>query len=70
MINGFQLKETHIYINKYKTTTPAIKRTQLPLDLSWTCTVDKVQGLSLMSAVVSFDWRIRSRLTKVRCLWL
>ena len=48
-------EETYIYLNKYKTTSPAIKRTQFPLALSLACTVHKVQGLSLMSAVVSFD---------------
>ena len=45
----------YIYINKYKTTSPAIKRTKSPLALWWTSTVHKVQSVSLMSAVVSFD---------------
>ena len=48
-------EETYIYINKYKTTSPSIKRTQFPLALSWACMVHKVQNLRLMSAVVSFD---------------
>ena len=48
-------EEISIYLNKYKTTSPAIKRTQFPVVLSWACTVHKVQGLSLTSAVVSFD---------------
>ena len=48
-------EETYIYINKYKTTSPSIKRTQFPLALSWAYTVHKVQNLRLMSAVVSFD---------------
>ena len=48
-------EETSIYLNKYKTTSSAIKRTQFPVVLSWACTVPKVQGLSLISAVVSFD---------------
>ena len=48
-------EETYMYLNKYKTISPAIKRTQFPLALSWACTVNKVQGLSLMSVVVSSD---------------
>ena len=34
---------------------PSVKRTQFPLTLSWACTVHKVQGLSLIEGVVSFD---------------
>ena len=48
-------EETSIYINKCKITSSAIKRTQFPLMLSWACTVHKVQGLSLNSAVINFD---------------
>ena len=48
-------EETSIYPNKYKTISPAIKRTQFPVVLSWACTVHKVHGLSLTSAVVSFN---------------
>ena len=48
-------EEIYIYLNKYKTTSPSIKRTQFPLALSWACTVHKVQNLRLMSAVVNFD---------------
>ena len=47
---------TSIYLNKYKTTSPTIKRTQFPAVLSWACTVHRVQGLSLTSAAVSFDF--------------
>ena len=32
-------EQTSIYFNKYKTTSPAIKRTQFPEVLSWACTV-------------------------------
>ena len=47
-------EETSIYLNKYKSTSLAIKRAQFPLVLSWACTIHKVQGLSLTSAVLSF----------------
>ena len=48
-------EETSIYINKYKTASSAINRTQFLLMLSWACRVHKVQGLSLNSAVISYD---------------
>ena len=48
-------EESYMYLNKYKTTSSAIQRTQFPLALLWVCAVQNVQGLSLMSAVVSFD---------------
>ena len=35
--------------------SPSIKRTQIPLILSWACTIHKVQGLSLEEGVVDFD---------------
>ena len=60
-------EETSIYLSKYKSTSPAIKRTQFPFVLSWACTVHKVQGLSLTSAAVSFDLT-RSHLMKVKCM--
>ena len=47
--------KTSIYLNKYKTTSPANKRTQIPVVLSQACTVHNMQGLSLTSAVASFD---------------
>ena len=48
-------EETSIYLRKDKSTSPAIKRTKFPLVSSWPYTIHKVQGLSLTSAVVSFD---------------
>ena len=48
-------EETSIYLNKYKTTSPAIKRTKFLVVLSWACTVHKVHFLTLTSPVVSFD---------------
>ena len=47
--------ETDIHIKKNILSSPAIKRTQFPLKLSWACTVHKVQGLSLKEIVVSFE---------------
>ena len=35
--------------------SPCIRRTQFPLALSWTCTIHKVQGLSLNEGVVRFE---------------
>ena len=48
-------EKTSIYLTIYKSTPPAIKRTEFLLVLSWACTVHKVQGVSLTPAVVSFD---------------
>ena len=42
------------YLNKYKSTSPAIKKPKFRLVLSRACTVHKVQGLSSTSAVASF----------------
>ena len=44
-----------IRTNSKKDSSPAIKRTQFPLTLSWGCTVHKVQGLSLDKIVLSCD---------------
>ena len=52
-------EETSIYFNKYKSTSPAIKKTQFPIVISWVCTVHKVQGLRLTSGVVSFTSKSR-----------
>ena len=61
---------TSIYLNKYKITSPAINRTQFPLMLSWTCTVHKVQDLSLNSAVISLDLENKNCSIKDRCMLL
>ena len=47
-----QKYETTVLIKKNK---PPIKRTQFPLVLSWSCTVHKVQGLSLSDGVISYE---------------
>ena len=57
-------EETSIYFNKYKSISPAIKRTQFPIVLSWLCTVHKVQGLRLTSGVVSFDFEKQTSLNE------
>ena len=46
--------EANIPISK-GSVSPSIKRTQLPLALSWKCTIHKLQSLSLNEGVVSFD---------------
>lgn len=47
--------EPKMKIKLNKDTSPFIQRTQFPLMVSWACTSHKMQGLSLDSAVVSFD---------------
>ena len=49
-----QKYETTFLIKKNKP-QPSIKRTQFPLVLSWSCTVHKVQGLSLSDGVISYE---------------
>lgn len=46
---------TDIKTNEKKSSSPIIKRTKFPFMLSWACSVHKVQGLSLNTAVISFD---------------
>ena len=57
-------EETSIYFNKYKSTSPAIKKTQFPIVISWVCTVHKEQGLRLTSGVVSFDFEKQTSLNE------
>ena len=47
--------ETDIHINKKNLFSPAIKRTQFPLVLSWATSIHKVQSLSVSEAVISFE---------------
>ena len=47
--------ETDIHVNKKNLSSPAIKRTQFPLVLSWATSIHKVQSLSVTEAVISFD---------------
>ena len=47
--------DTKIKIKPRTINLPTIQRTQFPLMLSWACTIHKVQGLSLQTAVISFD---------------
>ena len=47
--------DTQIKIRERSINSPTIQRTQFPLILSWACTVHKVQGLSLQTAVISFN---------------
>ena len=50
----FQKYETTFPIKKNKL-QPSSKITQFPLVLSWSCTVHKVQGLSLSDGVISYE---------------
>ena len=49
-----QKYETNFPIKRNKL-QPLIKSTQFPLVLSWSCTVNKVQGLSLSDGVTSYE---------------
>ena len=59
----FARKRNWVPIQKYETTfpikknklQPSIKRTQFSLVLSWSCTIHKVQGLSLSDGVISYE---------------
>ncbi|XP_066910247.1 uncharacterized protein [Clytia hemisphaerica] len=47
--------ESTFATRKNKQKSPMVRRTQFPLILSYACTSHKVQGLTLQSAVVSFE---------------
>ena len=47
--------ESTFNLKKSFVNSPSVCRTQFPLMLSWACTCHKVQGLSLQSAVISFE---------------
>ena len=47
--------EANFNTKKRISKSPCIRRTQFPLMLSWACTCHKVQGLSITSAVISFE---------------
>ena len=53
--------ETDIHVNKRNLSSPAIKRTQFPLVLSWATSIHKVQSLSVSEAVISFDLQRQKR---------
>ena len=55
--NWIYIERTEATFSPKKNRYVVVKRTQFPLILSWACTCHKVQGLSLQSAVISFDLR-------------
>ena len=46
-----------IKVRPGKASSPEIQRIQFPIVLSWSCTVHKVQGLTLENVVVSLNLR-------------
>ena len=55
--NWVKITRTESVFNTKKrfSNSPSIRRTQFPIMLAWACTCHKVQGLSLPSAVISFQ---------------
>ena len=63
-----KIEEISIFLKKYKRKSPAIKRAQFPVVLSWACAFHKGQGLSLTSVVVSLKKKKKCILMKVKCM--